>query len=130
VGTRGAGNDGRRFPVETSPDPSRLNYSESRVGHATPVGVYPLGATPDGVQDMAAKRWEWCQDWYAEDSYAKIPATNPTGPQEGDRRVVRGGSWGGGAGGARSATRVRFIPDDRLGGIGFRVVLDVAPRTA
>jgi formylglycine-generating enzyme required for sulfatase activity len=124
------GTEGRRFPWGNEPaDPSRLNYSEGRVGHATPVGVYPLGATPGGIQDLAGNAWEWCQDWYAENYYAKSPPDNPTGPAMGERRVLRGGSWDSEAGDARSADRVRLTPDGRGIYVGFRVVAGVAPRT-
>lgn len=39
------------------PESSRLNYNDE-IGHPTPVGLYPNGATPGGVQDMAGNVWE------------------------------------------------------------------------
>ncbi len=98
------GSEGRKYPWgDEEPDPSRLNYDKSEIGHATPVGVYPLGTTPDGICDLAGNVWEWCADWLGR--YQADLAVNPTGAAGASSRVIRGGSWVGSAGYCRAAYR-------------------------
>lgn len=68
---------------------ARFSYSQTLM----PVGHYEKGKSPYGVYDLAGNVWEWVQDWYAGDYYERSPERNPTGPETGQFKVLRGGSW-------------------------------------
>ena len=90
-----------------------------------PVGNYPTGASPYGVFDMGGNVWEWVADWFSESYYYRSPSQNPTGPEVGSRRVVRGGSWANGAQLARCMTRMGHHPAIGTSFIGFRLAKDI-----
>jgi formylglycine-generating enzyme required for sulfatase activity len=74
-----------------------------------------------GFRDLSGNVWEWTSDWYAADAYSRTSERNPTGPDSGTGKVIRGGSWMTGPDGARSAYRDGFNPEGRYtGSIGFR----------
>ena len=62
-------------------------------GGAMPVGSFAEGASWVGALDMTGNVWEWVADWYDSDYYAISPKSNPAGPDSGDLKVMRGGSW-------------------------------------
>ena len=90
------------------------------VGHPTDVGSYP--PNPFGLYDMCGNVCEWCSDWYDPCYYRESPCNDPHGPQSGDNRVDRGGSWATNKGLTKSAGRDYNGPNYRQNYLGFRVI--------
>jgi formylglycine-generating enzyme required for sulfatase activity len=113
------GTDGRKYPWGEKFDKKLCNSLESKIGHTTPVGAYPGGKSPYGCLDMAGNVWEWCADWFDDNNDKTGKRLN--GPEDGSFRVIRGGSWGGGAICCRASFRLGPRPADRWRNCGFRL---------
>ena len=86
--------------------------------------TFPVGKKQPnelGIYDMTGNVWEWCNDWYDADYYAKSPSTNPLGSKSGLFKVIRGGSWGGLSNFNRVTFRYRYFPGNRGKFNGFRI---------
>jgi formylglycine-generating enzyme required for sulfatase activity len=92
--------------------------------YPAPVGGFPAGRSPFGVDDLAGNAAEWVADWYDAGAYATAPEDDPTGPASGTSRVVRGGSSQSYASGVRAAARSAREPEFRTHTLGFRCAED------
>jgi formylglycine-generating enzyme required for sulfatase activity len=88
---------------------------------SSPVGSFLPNAY--GIYDMMGNVWEWCEDWFG--LYTADAAIDPSGPQRGYSKVIRGGSWQDGTDILRSAFRGGAPPDRARNYIGFRVVVRI-----
>jgi formylglycine-generating enzyme required for sulfatase activity len=117
------GTDGRLYPWGSNvPDCQRANY-KGCVERTVSVGSHPDGASPYGALDMAGNVWEWVADWYDETYYSSAPTHNPQGPDSGERRVIRGGSFDMSESRLRTTFRIGNLPAYSNWDLGFRVVL-------
>jgi formylglycine-generating enzyme required for sulfatase activity len=87
------GTDGRWFPWGDSGNSCLLGNVGRCFEDIVEVGNYPDGVSPYGLYDMAGNVAEWVSGWFDEDYYENSPYENPTGPDTGITRIIRGGSW-------------------------------------
>ena len=128
------GTDGRIYPWgNQEPNNSLLNFDQQKTGDTTRVGSYPAGASPYGALDMAGNVKNWAADWYATTYISNSPKRNPTGPDSGTERVLRGSSWAHWGPNSRSALRNHSVPSgisDKLSSFGFRCAVSPSSTTA
>jgi formylglycine-generating enzyme required for sulfatase activity len=128
------GTEGQIYPWGNEWDKERCNTSEGGKGGTTPVGVYPDGASPYGLLDMAGNVWEWTLSLWGK-GFGKPDFKYPYQPEDGREnveageefiRVVRGGSWNNIQSGARCAFRSHStLPYFRSSSFGCRLVSPV-----
>jgi formylglycine-generating enzyme len=93
-----------------------------------PVGSFPSGRTPEGIDDLAGNVAEWVSDYF-EERYEPQPAQNPKGPAASSAvfRVTRGGGYIHGGPLLRTTARLAFFPIERQPWLGFRCAQGGAP---
>jgi formylglycine-generating enzyme required for sulfatase activity len=96
------------------------NGNQKGICREKTVAVRSFKANHWGLHEMHGNVWEWCWDWYG--LYPQGPLSDPTGPHNGEQRLLRGGAFTDRAGALRSANRNRYLPDDQFWNIGFRCV--------
>lgn len=115
--------DGRDYPWGEDPptaEQAHILPGLDRTGTSS-VGLHPLGASPEGVENLLANVREWTLDWYQLDYYLE-PASlvDPMGPAMGTDRAVRGGSFRGA--GRLFERHNSVLPAVILPELGFRCV--------
>lgn len=95
-------------------------YSRSARGEPQPVGKLPHNAF--GLHDMLGNVWEWVEDSYLADGYARHELYNPRVEAPGKRRVIRGASFRSQPPHLRCGQRSFYDASDSLDTIGFRLV--------
>lgn len=100
-----------KYPWGDSPiDPTRSNYEESGIDHPTPTGLYPAGASLEGVFDMIGNVWELTAS-----EYEPEPGTY----------AWRGGSFSSNHGSVRASSRLNDVPQALESYLGFRMAASI-----
>ena len=102
-----------------------VNGSDAYLRRTVAVDQYPANAY--GLYNMHGNAAEWVWDWYAE--YDTAAAANPTGPESGNAKIVRGGGWNDHPKHIRSAYRGAHPADVSLYSIGVRPVRNAESST-
>lgn len=110
----------RGYRYSGSNNADEVAWYDSNSGSKT----HPVKTKKDnelGLYDMSGNVWEWCNDWWG--CYQSNSQTNPTGPSEGESRVLRGGGWCYFDMGVRVSRRDYLTPGYRHIIIGLRLAL-------
>jgi formylglycine-generating enzyme required for sulfatase activity len=131
------GQDGETYPwgneLMTATDAWRCNIWQGTFptvntmddGWLTTAPVESFTPNAFGLWQTVGNVWEWCSDWFSPDYYSLSPLENPRGPEEGNRRVLRGGSYlchDSYCNRYRNSARSSNTPDSSMGNAGFRTV--------
>jgi len=117
------GVDGKLFPWGDAAPNSLPDYANRWKTGPEPVARYAPNAY--GLYDISENVHEWCSDWYSPEYYAVSPDRNPRGPEHGERRASRGGSWRHHIKATRCAARSSIPPQFQYADYGFRVACDL-----
>ena len=106
---------------DSAPDDTMANFADSFIDETTPVTKYEKGQSLYGAFDMAGNLYQWCKDWYSAEGKER-ESKNPTGPDSGTERVLKGGSFSEGSDSLRAPSRLSADPSSSSFVYGFRCV--------
>jgi formylglycine-generating enzyme required for sulfatase activity len=86
--------------------------------YTAPVGSFKANAF--GLNDILGNVWEWTEDSY-HDTYSGAPTNGSAWQGNGEKHVLRGGSWNSAPRDVRAAVRNSYKPTLRFSFFGFRV---------
>jgi len=107
------------FPWGNEPPQSLPDYGTRWQNGPEPVAHYAPNSF--GLYNIGDNVHEWCSDWYDPNYYASSPERNPCGPEQGQRKSSRGGSWRHHVKVARCSARSSIPPDFHYADYGFRL---------
>jgi tRNA A-37 threonylcarbamoyl transferase component Bud32 len=115
------GRNGRAYPYGSIAEPANANTASARRTGPAPVGSFPRGVTPEGLQDMSGNVWEWTSS-----PLRAYPGAASLSDSMSQFRVIRGGAFETSdaiaTGWTRGYLRATTSPDD-LQATGFRCVV-------
>jgi formylglycine-generating enzyme required for sulfatase activity len=116
------GTDARTYPWGDAAPTCKEVVMDGCSDFTRVVGSRPAGVSPVGAHDMSGNVSEWVADWWDERAYGyrSLERRNPTGPGDGEVRVVRGGSFYESDSTLRAGYRYGVEPLARLSTLGFR----------
>ncbi len=120
------GTDRRRYPWgNAEPNGQLANYAKRWSykfydDRLEPVNSHEAGKSPFGIYNMAGNVFEWVADWYEIKYYMRSPDRNPSGPETGELKVMRGGSWNFAGEYIRTTSRMKLKPTEREADVGIR----------
>lgn len=104
--------------------PERNTKDDGYEGTA-PAKSFP--ANGFGLYNVSGNVWEWCSDWFSKSIHSRGGRVNPQGPESGDTKIMRGGSYlchVSYCNRYRVAARTSNTPDSSSGHLGFRCVVN------
>jgi formylglycine-generating enzyme required for sulfatase activity len=117
--------DGRSYPWgDEVVECNRANYC---LDDTVEAGRFEAGKSVYGVYDMAGNVSEWVLDWYSDTYYQNFSTPNPSGPDNGVYKVLRGGSWDKDVFAVHTTYRIENYPSNATFYTGFRCARDANP---
>lgn len=121
------GDDGRKYPwgegwVEDAC--AKRGYGPRST---LPIGCFPRGRSPFGVEEMIGCVWQWCRDVVDADAPrgGRDPLLDPDEYEDDTERATRGGGWNNLEWNLHATSVNAFPPTARFSNLGFRCVVSL-----